>query len=258
VITPEGFLYEREVIYEYILQKRKDNERALAAFAAQESTEAADAELASQQAQARTIEAFERAQRGSVGPSSALAAPTTLAISGAKSAVRGHVINDDTSKHAKDMNFWTPQNAPSAKERVDKPDTTIRCPMSGEPLRLKQLVAVHFTPAHEEDEQGSGGRAGGSVSGKRLEGTAVNERYICPLTKKNLSNSAQCVVLRHSGRVVTKDCLEKIIRIDMVDPFCEPPKKLKDKDIIPIRTEGTGYAARGNTQIKKKGAAPAY
>lgn len=30
----------------------------------------------------------------------------------------------------------------------------------------------------------------------------------------------------------------------MLDPFTDPPTKLKEKDIIPLRVEGTGFAAK--------------
>ena len=30
----------------------------------------------------------------------------------------------------------------------------------------------------------------------------------------------------------------------MLDPFTEPPTKLKEKDIIPLKVEGTGFASK--------------
>lgn len=30
----------------------------------------------------------------------------------------------------------------------------------------------------------------------------------------------------------------------MLDPFTDPPTKLKEKDLIPLRVEGTGFAAK--------------
>mmetsp|Transcript_5644 Transcript_5644/g.14419 ORF Transcript_5644/g.14419 Transcript_5644/m.14419 type:complete len:319 (-) Transcript_5644:74-1030(-) len=251
VITPQGYLYEREVIYEYILQKRKDNERALQAWAAQEAADVASAEEARREDEQRAIEAFERGQKGlasaGVGGVAGSRALTNCRPAGATSSVRGHVVNDDVSKHAADLNFWTPQNAPMAAKRVAKPDTTIRCPMSGEPLRLKQLISVKFTPADSDGDPSA-----------TLEALKPNERYVCPITHKALATGAELVVLRTSGTVVTRDSVNKVIKKDMLDPFCEPPAKLKEKDLIAIRTEGTGFAQRGNTEVKKKGAMPTY
>jgi hypothetical protein len=122
----------------------------------------------------------------------------------------------------------------------------VLCPFSGAPLRLKQLYPVCFTPAKDEDEAAA---AGGSI-----DGLHANERYICPLSKKGLTNAVACAVLRPSGQVVTMECVLQIIKRDMLDPFCSPPAALAEKDIIPIRTEGTGFAARGSTEVKKLGA----
>lgn len=46
-------------------------------------------------------------------------------------------------------------------------------------------------------------------------------------------------VLRPSGMVVSMRSVEKIIKKDMLDPFTEPPTTLREKDIIPLRVEGT-------------------
>ncbi|KAG8469382.1 hypothetical protein KFE25_005837 [Diacronema lutheri] len=254
VITPQGFLYEKEVIYECILRKRKDNERALEAWAAHEAAKAACEEHERAEAHERDVARFERAEQGVSSKAAARDQAREDTRGGVKLIKRGHVINDDWSKHAKDSSFWAPQNAPTAAPVVGKPDTTIRCPMSGEPLRLKQLYPVHFTPAHDDDDDGAAS-AGGARS---VDGMACTERYICPLSKKALTNATHCVVLRPSGQVVTRECVEKIIKKDMLDPFCTPPAKLREQDLIPIRTEGTGYAARGTVEVKKKGAMVFY
>lgn len=69
-------------------------------------------------------------------------------------------------------------------------------------------------------------------------------RYVCPLTRKALSNINPPSVLRPSGRAVSNTAVRDIIRKDMLDPFTEPPTKLKEKDIIALRCEGTGFASR--------------
>lgn len=59
-----------------------------------------------------------------------------------------------------------------------------------------------------------------------------------------LSNSNPATVLRPSGMVVSTHVVKDYIRPDMRDPFTDPPAPLKEKDIIALRVEGTGYAAK--------------
>ncbi len=55
--------------------------------------------------------------------------------------------------------------------------------------------------------------------------------------------------IRPTGDAVTADCVEKIIRKDMVHPLTG--QKLEEGDIIPLQRGGTGYAAV-NEQLKAK------
>ena len=65
---------------------------------------------------------------------------------------------------------------------------------------------------------------------------------MCPITKKSLSNSVPCAVLRTTGHVIAAD-LVAIIKKDMLHPLTGD--KLKDKDIIPLQRGGTGFAGSG-------------
>ena len=66
---------------------------------------------------------------------------------------------------------------------------------------------------------------------------------MCPLSKRPLSNVHPAAVLRPSGMVISTQSLT-YVKKDMIDPFSEPPATLKDKDIITLRVEGTGFAAK--------------
>lgn len=74
---------------------------------------------------------------------------------------------------------------------------------------------------------------------------------MCPITRDILSNSVPCAVLKTSGSVVTLDCVEKIIRNDMIDPTNS--KRLKDEDIIILQRGGTGYASTNDLDAKVSG-----
>lgn len=70
-----------------------------------------------------------------------------------------------------------------------------------------------------------------------------SERYVCAVTRDSLSNATPCAVLRPSGAVVTLECVEKLIRKDMVDPV--NGDTLTERDIIVLQRGGTGFAGSG-------------
>ncbi|VDO10964.1 unnamed protein product [Brugia timori] len=55
-------------------------------------------------------------------------------------------------------------------------------------------------------------------------------------------------VLYCSQSVVTMDCVEKIIRKDMIDPLNGKP--IKNNDIIELQRGGTGFASTNEVEAK--------
>lgn len=79
--------------------------------------------------------------------------------------------------------FWIPSKTPEAKEiTLQKPDKTIYCPLSGKPLKIKDLIPVKFTEVKDPDDK------------KSL--IVKQARYMCPITHDILSNSVPCAVIR--------------------------------------------------------------
>lgn len=108
--------------------------------------------------------------------------------------------------------------------------------MSGKPLKLKDLTSVHFTHV--------------DPSVDRVGLINRQDRYVCAVTRDMLGNSVPCAVLRPSGSVVTLECVEKLIKKDMVDPV--NGEKLVEKDIIVLQRGGTGFAGSGVELEAKK------
>lgn len=133
--------------------------------------------------------------------------------------------------------FWVPSLTPQSKPTlVKKPDEKVRCPMSGKPLKMKDLINVKFTPIKDGDTK-----------------TALiskHDRYVCAVTNDVLGNSVPCCVLRTSGNVVTMECYEKIIKKDMLDPL--NGAKMTEKDVIPLQRGATGFSGSGLTLEAKK------
>lgn len=79
--------------------------------------------------------------------------------------------------------FWVPSQCPSAKaSKLVKPDPTILCPISQQPMKMKDLIDVKFTLVKDPDDKKS---------------LIVKEnRYMCCVTHDILSNSVPCAVIR--------------------------------------------------------------
>jgi len=260
LVSPSGVLYDKQALIEYILARKKEIERETKAWEAQQQSDERSVQAAAAATQQSRIEEFVAQQEGlsqaDLRARAAAAVGSASSSSGGggsgssksvvSAAYMGRVLLSDQGKHAADTSFWAPSQTPDAKHRLEKPDSVVRCPITNEPLRLKAMLEASFTPAHEGDEH------------EALVGKAANERYICPLTKKALSNVNPACVLRPSGKVVSLACVKDFIKKDMIDPFTDPPTKLREKDIIELRCEGTGFAARTKESALKVTTAKPY
>ncbi|KAM9259539.1 nitric oxide synthase-interacting protein [Morus bassanus] len=220
VVTPDGFLYEREAILGYLVHRKAEIARETKAYERQ-------------RAQRRR----EREQRGRAGAEAAL-----RGFLEAENPLGGRGGSDGTPDPAPGPSgtlpsFWIPSLTPEAgAERLRKPEGGVRCPMSGRRLRLRDLVRVRFCPAEP-------GLSRGELLGR-------GQRYVCAVTRDALSNATPCAVLRPSGAVVTMDCVERLIRKEMRDPLTGDP--LTEADIIVLQRGGTGFAGSGICLEAKK------
>lgn len=79
--------------------------------------------------------------------------------------------------------FWVPSKTPTAeKSTMKKPDSSIYCPVSGKPLKLKDLIDVKFTLVKDPSDK------------KSL--ILKENRYMCAVTHDVLSNAVPCAVLK--------------------------------------------------------------
>ncbi|UYV62203.1 NOSIP [Cordylochernes scorpioides] len=229
VITPEGYLFDKEAILEFIIHQKVKNAQLMKEYEKQKKKEKEElAEIAA--AEQRTkAELFAKNQRITSASSSSTSESTQVVQ---KSTAPGSSISNMAGPSAGKLpSFWVPSLTPQSKEsKMEKPSKVVRCPMSGKPLKAKDLLPVKFTEIKDPDD-------------KKSLITREN-RYKCAVTHDALGNSVPCAVLKPNGVVVTMECVEKIIKKDMLDPFSG--QKLKESDIIPMQRGGTGYAATNN------------
>ncbi|XP_073670072.1 nitric oxide synthase-interacting protein isoform X1 [Paramisgurnus dabryanus] len=241
VVTEDGYLYEKEAILQYILHQKTEIAKKMKAYEKQKQALKSEGQLESKSEERERAEKFKQREGNIVSK------PINPFTSVDKSKDDGKPVSSSSDSSAGESSsaqvlpsFWIPSLTPEAKPTLlKKPSKTVLCPMSGRPLKMSDLIPVHFTPL--------------DPSLDRVALLTRQDRYVCAVTKDTLGNFVPCAVLRHSGVVVTMECVEKLIRKDMVDPVTGD--KLKEKDIIPLQRGGTGFAGSG-VDLKAKEARP--
>lgn len=234
VITKDGYLFDKEVILEYIIKKKNEKSKQMKEYEKLKKKEEEENKEKQALEVDKKISTFLKSENNIVSkPIDGFKsdAPSTSSIS-----------NMANGKDKQLPSFWVPSMTPSAeKSKLEKPDDKIYCPISQKPLKVKDLVDVKFTPVKDPNE------------GNKSIHTKEN-RYMCAVTHDILSNSVPCAVLRPTGDVVTLECVEKIIKKDWIHPLTG--QKLTEKDIIVMQRGGTGYA-QTNEHLKAKQDRPA-
>jgi len=233
VITPQGWIFCKEAIITFILEKKKTYEKKLKKYEQQLELEKKEFRDSATKEHDEARVKFEATEKNIV----------TKRVEAFKQEAEQESVSN-TSTHDRKRHlpaFWMPSMGPQAKKtKLTKPDKTVYCPMSRQPLRMKDLIDVKWTLVRDPDVQAS------IISRE--------ERYQCAVTGDTLYDCTHSAVLRPTGDVVTMECVEKIIRKDMRHPLTG--QSLKEKDIIPIQRGATGFsAANDNLMAEKESAA---
>ena len=220
VITPDGYLYEREAVLEYMIKQKRELAKQMKAYEEYLAKQKKKEDDSTIEKELKRIESF-------VSNESRITS-------------KSHHLNQTTSENPNSC-FWVPEI--SAKNAVTetnmkKPNQQVTCPMSKKPLKLKNLVDVKFMAANK-DTKGSSGYS--------------TAKYMCALTNDALSNSTPCVVLKPSGHVITVEALDKLIRTDMLDPWKNV--KLEESDVILLQRGASGFSGSG-VELKAEKYAP--
>jgi len=253
VITPDGYLYEREAIIEYMIQQKRLIAKKLKDYERHKAKEEVEQKRLLEEKKGERVKEFMK-QEGSIltKPLDPFKKSPLALIKPESSGTKSSTPTDDAGEPQPGPSasgclsnmsganktalpaFWIPSLTPDDKGKlVKKPDTKVVCPMTKKPLAMKHLIPVKFTMVKDGDTKTH-------LLNKQL-------RYVCAVTGDALGNSVPCAVLRHSGAVVTQESVEKILRLDtpMRDPITA--QVMTDKDIIYMQRGASGFAGSGLT-----------
>lgn len=228
VCTPDGIIYGKEAIVENLLEQRKAIKRKLAAWEAQNEEERQQAtERSKVEAEAQLV-AFDR--QNHLGASASTVQTLHCAFKEAaehmhdsKVAKNVVAIHENKERMKELKSFWHPSQVPQAKVKKEKPSSDTVCPASGKKLRLKDLIDLKFDKVKPGDPG----------------------RYIDPITKQTFTNSSKLVVLRPLGVVLLEETYNKCIKPEGK----YEGHKIREKDVVHLRSCGTGFAARGVDKV---------
>ncbi|XP_077313314.1 nitric oxide synthase-interacting protein [Lithobates pipiens] len=238
VVTPDGYIFEKEAILEYILHQKKEIARQMKLYEKQKNEKKAEMEELSKAAKESKMKVFLDKEMSIISKPLNPFSKKMESNGSVEEASSSKQSSEDKSKQL--PSFWIPSLTPEAKSTlVKKPDKNVYCPMSGKPLKMKDLITVKFTKVDEKVD--------------RVGLINRQDRYVCAVTRDMLGNSVPCAVLRPSGAVVTLECVEKLIKKDMTDPVSG--EKLTEKDILVLQRGGTGFSGSG-VQLEAKEARP--
>jgi len=269
VVTPRGVLLSREAAVSHLLSDKRARKRELDRWRARRDGAAADAEMVRAGERAAEVVAYERAQSAGLSARAATAAAGAMrAVAAAdRAAARGEGAPGERSAPGvrarqeaggEDLSagcFWT-KNAHDGDGRRTgvgpsttmtavgpRPDVRTRCPVTGEPLSLVDLIPVRFTPFGVRDGDAS---AAAAAAATRASGGARAPLYECAISRDPLGNRQDLVVIASTGDVITRAAYERLVRPDgrMPNGTVVRPGPPPDGDVIPLMRGGTGFAAK--------------
>ncbi|KAE9420190.1 hypothetical protein Angca_005648 [Angiostrongylus cantonensis] len=248
VITPNGYLFDRQAILEYILAQKREIAKRTKQWEKQmtvNTEELKKVRPVSKKLVKGTLQQilwyFNRLyfMKNFYGLVSLEKRAGSAIIVQPAQKVRaigneGDISNMRGERSKQLPSFWIPELNPTADAtKLEKPSQKVLCPLSGKPLKLKDLMDVKFTPIPKDDD-------------KSL--IVAQTRYMCAVTHDALTNATRCAYLKKSKCIVTWDVVETLIKKDWLDPISGDP--MTENDVIELQRGGTGFAATNEVKAK--------
>ncbi|KAF8646656.1 hypothetical protein AX16_007154 [Volvariella volvacea WC 439] len=279
VACHEGHLFCKECVYTDLLAQKKDIKRQKDKLEALKKEAEEERERARQAARERVLRDFEKGQLGLSGGTGVTTSATngeprgtkrkfefdTSTVEGLAREAEEAALQQIEKEQAEALrhklpDFWLPSLTPTytssgpPKSLTDvKVQTTCR---GGDPrhsLALKNLIPVKFTmySSSGSSKSAESTPAEGEASSSKV--AKEEPEPMCPSCKKKLSNNILLFLMKPCSHVTCKTCTDTLIRPSKQCVVCD--SQLKEKDIIELRREGTGFAGGGLAETSKAGVA---
>ncbi|KAF2366154.1 Nitric oxide synthase-interacting protein zinc-finger [Trinorchestia longiramus] len=169
MVSQEGYIFDREAIIQYILNKKNEIRKKIKEYEKQCKKDQDELEELGAAEERSRLEKFLKSENHPASSSSSLVVSPAAEAAGSSREGNSSISNMKGELAKKLPSYWIPSLTPDNKlTRVAKPEQKVLCPMSGKPLKMKDLVSVKFT------------RVDPNATFSSLEGH--KERYKCPVT----------------------------------------------------------------------------
>lgn len=241
VATPEGHIFDKEHIYEYILAKKRDLADEAHAYGSQEVKKEQKKREEEHEAKLKELEEFNKMEHGLLSfEKRHEAADKMMAdkLIGTWDKSKPHMRKGELLDRGKIKpelvkgSFWAAQATLTADPTEKKKPDTVRCPISGKKLRMKDLMPIKLEILNDKAH------------------TAGGERGVfgCALSKRPIVHQ-QAVLLKPSGIVIEETMVKDCVLPTMTCPITGV--KLEKKDIIKLETGKSGYQAHNETEVTR-------
>ncbi|RKP18514.1 hypothetical protein ROZALSC1DRAFT_29817 [Rozella allomycis CSF55] len=226
-ISSHGHMACKECWYKNILSQKNEINRQETLFKNQETKKEEKNKLLEEKAKALVIQSFQDSQNHTA-PKSRLNiiqqdGPKNKRLRIEYKNVQSEIekakefIEQEESTKKKHLlpSFWVPSLAPEEKQTEINAESVkryVECPLDSQPIT---------------DDQ---------------------HKKICPCCLKTFNNAMEIIVVKSCSHVYCSVCSDKMLKKTNNCYCCE--KKFKDKDLLKIHSEGTGFSGRGNVTVK--------
>ncbi|KAF8207550.1 hypothetical protein K438DRAFT_1815199, partial [Mycena galopus ATCC 62051] len=286
VCCKDGHLFCKECAVNDLLSQKQDLKRQKEKAEQIKKEIEAEVERAKTAARERVLQDFERGQLGLAGSAASAALPAVPSAESSSSSAAGTKRPFSTAfefspSHVSDLVAQAEEAAARAiaKEQAEaakgrdvlaaggksgelKPTAMCRGGGDRHSFALKDLIPVKFT-YHVEGKEKDAAAAGSKEGGKNA-GEAV-----CPSCMKKLSNNVIMFLMKPCSHVVCRTCTETLVRPETSKSKAQDEggkeekekayacvvcdARLKKKDIIELKREGTGFASGGLAETSRSG-----
>ena len=230
-----GHIYSKEAIVSYLLTKGQELKEQRKRYDALLAADTQSLEQKQKSEQSLAIQAFIDKDQGSTQQSREN--HSTDFQQSLKRKIDTET-KEDGNKRLKEISYWLSEAQPEYDDKEQKirenpPPERPPSPMSGNPLRLKDL-----TPITLNREGGKDGDDGG--------------KCICAVSNKAITTQP-VVVIKKTGVVILKQVYNSVVKTKdgkkMVCPVTG--KKFKEKDLLELKKGKSGFAASGEVVARK-------